>query len=246
MKNQHRLRGIIWIGSVTVLFVIILLIAAGLGPMIPETDSTHEETTLQEVTEDPVKIAAGSVFRPGQHRRLDHEDGIVFQQYVDLGLYEAARWYAQTESQVALLEEKGPQTRKVARQQFSDLPEDKQAAIQSAWIVLEKTNLHKSGPEWESFQTYVRYEGTFGDDCQIFTDDWMKAWPRVTADSKDNYLVDGILIPCHETLFYVYRQDEWMGLNIAYERGYLTQEDLRELISVIAGLESVPASPSRP
>ncbi|MBP5154230.1 MAG: hypothetical protein ILP12_04415 [Lachnospiraceae bacterium] len=212
----------------------VLLVAVGAMPPLPQDELTQVETTLEENVENHVRIVEGSVFAPDSECHWTDSD--CFKLFVDLELYDTARQYAGTKREWAILEEKGARQKKVVLQQFNDLPEEKQTAIRNAWTVLENTALHQqTGTDREPFQAYVLYLGSFGDDCQIFSDDWSQNWPRVTCDSMDHYTITGVsdlFVPCHETYFCVYRQDEWMGLNIAYERGYLTLNDLRELISV--------------
>ena len=226
------------------------------------------EASSEEEYPQTVKVAEGSVFLPENGRKLIMfgREEYFFDLYVSLGLYEEARTYARNgqsllrlkesypattyiseytalESKLALLEQLGPSPEKPLRQKFEDLPEKKQEAILKAFAVLEELPIHSYTPQGVSYLEYTVYEGTFGDDCQIFSDDWHRHFPRDTTDILDDYAVGEFLIPCFETIFYVYRQNEWMGLNIAYERGFLTLNDLRALVYVRAFVDSSPGNP---
>ena len=170
------------------------------------------------------------LIRKGYEGHMEFEDLYWYEMLVDCGRYEQARAYAYTPDMQARLEALGAEPERRPAEQFTELPAEKQAAIEEAWSIVSRNPLYADAAT-KTFQPWLTYMGTYGDDCQIIRSFWymLPENRRQTCDSWEGYIVAGIVLPYDAVSFYVYRNNEWMGLNMAYKLGYMSLQDLKEL-----------------
>ncbi|MBP5153781.1 MAG: hypothetical protein ILP12_02080 [Lachnospiraceae bacterium] len=124
----------------------------------------------------------------------------------------------------------GSEPERKPRASFSELPEEKILVIEEAWNVLSSSPLY-ADRESKTFQPWLLYLGTYGDDCCVIRSTYAQYGPysRITADYWEGYYLAGLLFPANAVSYYVYCDGLWMGLNTAYALGYLDRQALKEI-----------------